>query len=220
MFQRVVEQCTIAIVSAKTFPKVCIISQWATQLITVIKEVEQKISELEELYTSGVNREEQLYMSGVVARKAFDKISELYVRLEGEEKTLSVEAEKLQTKILELTSLIKGNESELKSIIDLYQGKKTEHDRLVRDFEIYQASFKSLGESLEQARMANIKNPLEVRIATYAVHPTEKVAPRRSVIAIIGGLIGLIGAILLTYLFYAYNLFRRLREKYKDSAVL
>ncbi len=185
---------------------------YAERLRALLNEINQELQKLEDTYARGYNRQDQLIINKTVVQEAYKRMSDFYVKLEEDEKKKALEMAKLKVQIDELNQVIKQTEDEVKALKDLYQEKKTEQDRLERDLETYKAFYKTLNENREQARIALINKPLDVRIATTAVTPNKKIAPQRTVIVLTTTAIGLAAAFIVVYLVHTIKILKQSRR--------
>ncbi len=189
-----------------------------TRYKTLLDEINSKIKEAEELFAQGLNRQDQLMLNKRVVEDAYTKLSEFYVTLEEDEKTIALEIDQLRAKIDELSSTIIMHEEEVKELKDLYQEKKTELDRLERDYETYKESFKILATHREEARIAFISKPIDVRVATMAVTPNKKIGPMRSIIVLTVAALGTFAALIVVYLSQSIRYLKATQRKEETIA--
>ncbi len=185
----------------------------AQRLEALLEDIDSRLSKLEETYAAGINRQDQLVFNKNVVDDAYSKMANLYVSLEKQEKELGLSIDKLKGKITELEIVLVDNEQEVSDLKDLYQEKSTELDRLERQKGVYKRTFTNLAEDRDQASIAVITSPPDVRLAVPAVAPTEKVGPPRSIIVIIAGILGLVTALAITFIFHTIAILKRLRRE-------
>ena len=106
------------------------------------------------------------------------------------------------------------NEQELEDMIYTHRENSVLLDRLQRDHTAYSEIFTLLSQQREQAKIALIQKPIDIRIATRAITATQKIGPNRSAIVLITTLLCIVAA---TFLIYLREISRHLLQEFRDQ---
>ena len=167
--------------------------------------VNSTVRNLDTLLNSYENEKNRLLSRLSLSTTYYGAVATKYIGLKNDMLQIQIETDQLKPKVAETYSTVTLLDSLVKSIQSMvYKGEMTQN-QMERTVSTYTSTFGLLSKEVEKAKLAKANEISDLKIATKAVEPQQRVWPKRTLItltaAIAGFLLSVIFCFLQEYLF-------------------